>query len=417
VSTPNGTFFRSRWVESPAGVTELAPGTLPAGFRASGLACGIKPSRRLDIGVVACDGDATSAALFTRNALVAAAVELSREADLGRLRAVVVNSGNANVATEEQGREVARAMIAAVAEELGVDGARVGVASTGIIGVPLELETVAQGARRAARELSESGGQAFSEAIMTSDRWPKRASLEVTLSGGAVRLCAQAKGAGMLSPSFATMLCFVQTDAAIDAVTLDRLLRAAVARSFERVSVDGQLSTNDSVFALAGGRAGVPVEPGTADELAFAAALDALLRQLALEMVADGEGAERVARLVVRGAVEAVDPVARAVANSPLVKCALHGRDPNWGRILQAAGQAVPDADLSQLSLHIDGVHVANAGGAMPLDEHALERLAAAMAGSEVDMRLDLAQAEEEAEIFFCDLGPEYVKFNSEYST
>jgi glutamate N-acetyltransferase/amino-acid N-acetyltransferase len=418
VNAPNGTFFRSRWVDAPAGVRELADGTLPSGFRAAGLACGIKPSRRLDIGVVACDDDhATSAALFTRNALVAAAVELSREAELGRLRAVVVNSGNANAATEEQGREVARAMIAAVAGELDVAPSRVGVASTGVIGVPLDLETVAAGARRAAAQLSNSGGAAFSEAILTSDRWPKRASLEVTLGGGTVRLCAQGKGAGMLSPSYATMLCFVQTDAALDAGTLDRLLRTAVENSFERVSVDGQLSTNDSVFAIAGGRSGVRLEPGTDDERAFAAALRALLRQLAVEMVADGEGAERVARLVVRGAGEAVEPVARSVANSPLVKCALHGRDPNWGRILQAAGQAVPDADLSQLSLYIEGIHIANAGGAMPLDEAASERLQAAMADAEVEIRLDLAAAGEETEIFFCDLGHGYVSFNSEYTT
>ena len=418
MSGPDGTFFRSRWVDAPAGVRELEQGTLPRGFRAAGLACGIKPSRRLDIGVVACDDDgATSAALFTRNALVAAAVELSRQADLARLRAVVVNSGNANVATEEQGREVARAMIAAVAGELGIERSRVGVASTGVIGVPLDLETVAEGASRAATALSESGGQAFSEAILTSDRWPKRASLEVRLATGTVRLCAQAKGAGMLSPSFATMLCFVQTDAAVDTSTLDRLLRAAVERSFERVSVDGQLSTNDSVFAIAGGHSGVTVEPGTDDERAFAAALDALLRQLALEMVAAGEGAERVARLIVRGAVEAVEPVARAVANSPLVKCALHGRDPNWGRILQAAGAAVPDADLSQLNLHIEDIHVAGAGGAMALPDPTVKRLDAAMAGPEVEMRLDLATAGDETEIFFCDLGHGYVSFNSEYTT
>lgn len=418
MSGPNGTFFRSRWVDAPAGVTELAPGLLPRGFRASGLACGIKPSRRLDIGVVACDDDdATSAALFTRNALVAAAVEVSREADLGRLRAVVVNSGNANAATEEQGRAVAEAMIGAVAAELGVDRARVGVASTGVIGVPLDMDVVSAGARRAAAERSADGAAAFAEAIMTSDRWPKGASLEVALGPGPVRLCAQAKGAGMLSPDFATMLCFVQTDAAIDAATLDRLLRGAVERSFERVSVDGQLSTNDSVFAIAGGAAGVAVEPGSDDERAFGAALDALLRQLAVEMVADGEGAERVARLVVRGAVEAVDPVARAVANSPLVKCALHGRDPNWGRILQAAGQAVPDADLSRLELYIDGVHVAGAGGAVALADEGRRRLRGAMAASEVELRLDLAPDGEETEIFFCDLGPEYVRFNSEYTT
>jgi glutamate N-acetyltransferase / amino-acid N-acetyltransferase len=418
VSGANGNFFRSRWVDAPPAVTELDPGTLPAGFRAAGLACGIKPSRRTDIGVVTCDADdATSAALFTRNALVAAAVEASREADLSRLRAVVVNSGNANAATEEQGLAVARAMIDVVAAELGVDRSRVGVASTGVIGVPLDMGVVTEGARRAVAEASESGAVAFSEAIMTSDRWPKRAGLEVQLDGGSVRLSAQAKGAGMLSPNFATMLCFVQTDAAVDAATLDRLLRGAVERSFERVSVDGQLSTNDSVFAIAGGGGGVARAPGRGDERTFAAALDALLRQLAVEMVADGEGAERVARLVVRGSVEAVDPVARAVANSPLVKCALHGRDPNWGRILQAAGQAVPDADLSQLELYIEGVHVANAGGAVPLAEEGERRLHGAMAAPEVDMRLELARDGEEAEIFFCDLGPEYVRFNSEYTT
>ena len=418
MSGANGTFFRSRWVDAPPGVSELDSGALPGGFRASGLACGIKPSRRTDIGVVTCDSDdATSAALFTRNALVAAAVEASREADLGRLRAVVVNSGNANAATEDQGLAVARAMIDVVAAELGVDRSRVGVASTGVIGVPLDMDVVSEGARRAAAAASESGAGAFSEAIMTSDRWPKRASLEVPLDRGSVRLSAQAKGAGMLSPNFATMLCFVQTDAAIDALTLDRLLRSAVERSFERVSVDGQLSTNDSVFAIAGGGSGVSVAAGSEDERSFGAALDALLRQLAVEMVADGEGAERVARLVVRGAVEAVDPVARAVANSPLVKCALHGRDPNWGRILQAAGQAVPDADLSQLELYIEDVHVANAGGAVPLAEDGERRLQGAMGSPEVDMRLELARDGEETEIFFCDLGPEYVRFNSEYTT
>jgi glutamate N-acetyltransferase/amino-acid N-acetyltransferase len=418
VSGTNGTFFRSRWVDSPAGVKELEPGSLPAGFRASGLACGIKPSRRSDIGVVTCDSDdATSAALFTRNAMVAAAVEVSRNANLARLRAIVVNSGNANAATEEHGRAVAEAMVAAVGAELGVERSRIAVASTGVIGVPLDMEVVSEGARRAAAEVSDGGGAAFSEAIMTSDRWPKRACLEVPLERGPVRLSAQAKGAGMLSPNFATMLCFVETDALVDPATLGRLLRTAVERSFERVSVDGQLSTNDSVFAIAGGASGLAVEPGSNDERTFAAALDALLRQLAVEMVADGEGAERVARLVVRGAVEAVDPVARAVANSPLVKCALHGRDPNWGRILQAAGQAVPDADLSQLELYIDGVHVANAGGAVPLAADGQRRLHGAMAEAEVDLRLELARDGEEAEIFFCDLGPEYVRFNSEYTT
>ena len=423
MSGPNGNakpgaFFRSRWVDPPGGVEVRAPGPLPAGFRAAGIACGMKQSGRLDLGLLACDaGDATSAALFTRNAIVAAPVEVARTRDLRRLRCVVVNSGIANVGDGERGIEVARAMVEAAAAALDVAPERAGVASTGVIGVGLDRDVVVPGIARVAAELSPGGGAAFAEAIMTTDRWPKHGSLEVSLSGGAVRLCAQAKGAGMISPSFATMLCFVETDAALDPVTLDRMLRAAVARSFERTSVDGQLSTNDSVFCLASGAAGVAVTPGTDDELAFAAALDALLRQLALEIVADGEGAERVARLVVRGSVEAVDPVARAVANSPLVKCALHGADPNWGRILAAAGQAVPDADPAGVDLFIEDLQVARGGSAVALDDAARTRLDEAMAAPEVELRLDLSRGGEEAEIFFCDLGHGYVTLNSEYST
>jgi glutamate N-acetyltransferase/amino-acid N-acetyltransferase len=378
----------------------------------------MKPSGRLDLGLLACDSDdAASAALFTRNAIVAAPVEVARGADLRRLRGVVVNSGIANVGDGERGLEVARAMVAAAAAALEVEPERTGVASTGVIGVGLDRDVVVAGIERIAGELSPGGGRAFAEAIMTTDRWPKQGSLEVALSAGSVRLCAQAKGAGMISPSFATMLCFVETDAAIDPVTLDRFLREAVRRSFERTSVDGQLSTNDSVFCFASGAAGVAVEPGSPDELAFAAALDALLRQLAIEIVADGEGAERVARLVVRGAVEAVDPVARAVANSPLVKCALHGADPNWGRVLAAAGQAVPDIDPRGVDLYIEEVQVAGAGSAVDLDDGARRRLDEAMAAPEVELRLDVSRGGEEAEIFFCDLGHGYVSLNSEYST
>ena len=415
---PDGNFFRSRWVEAPAGVGEVAPGPLPGGFRATGIACGMKASGRLDLGVLACDADAaTSAALFTRNAVVAAPIEVSRGTELRRLRAVVVNSGIANVGDGERGLGVAREMVAATAGALGVEPARVGVASTGVIGVGLDRDTVVQGIERAVPGLSADGGATFAEAIMTTDRWPKHGAVDVPLSGGSVRVCAQAKGAGMISPSFATMLCFIQTDAAIDAITLDRMLRAGVERSFERVSVDGQLSTNDSVFCIASGAAAVTVAPGTQDELSFGAALDALLRQLALEIVADGEGTERVARLVVRGSIEAVDPVARAVANSPLVKCALHGGDPNWGRILAAAGQAVPDADPGGLDLYIEDVQVARGGTAVALDAVGRKRLDEAMSAPEVELRLDHSAGDEEAEIFFCDLGHGYVSINSEYST
>jgi len=418
VNSSNEAFFRSRWVQPPTGVGELDRARLPQGFRAAGVAAGMKASGRLDVGVLMCDADdATSAALFTRNAVVAAPVEVSRGADLARLRAIVMNSGVANVGDGERGLEVARAMVRAGAETLSVAPERVGVASTGVIGVGLDRDTVVGGIERAAGQLSPDGGAVFAEAIMTTDRWPKRASLEVPLSRGSVCLSAQAKGAGMISPSFATMLCFVQTDAVLDATTLARLLRAGAECSFERVSVDGQLSTNDSLFFMASGAAGVGVGPGTQDEIAFTRALDALLRQLALEIVADGEGAERVARLVVRGSVAAVEPVARAVANSPLVKCALHGADPNWGRILAAAGQALPELDPGALDLHIEDIQVARGGTAVALDDRERQRLNDAMSAPEVELRLEISHGEDEAEIFFCDLGPAYVALNSEYST
>jgi glutamate N-acetyltransferase / amino-acid N-acetyltransferase len=421
LSTRPETFFRSRWVSAPEGATELDPVSLPAGFRAAGVATGGKPSGGRDVGVLVCDNDdAASAALFTRNAVTGAPVKVSRRSNLHALRGVVVNAGNANVGTGAPGIAVAEAMTRAVASGLGTDATRIGVASTGVIGVQLEQERILEGVERAVRELSPDGGADFSEAILTGDRGPKRTCLEVALADGPVVLAAQCKGAGMISPAFATMLCFLETDAVLDPTTLGRVVRGATARSFERITVDGQLSTSDSVFAFAGGASGRTVVPGSDDERCFAAALEAVLRQLALEIVADGEGAARVARLLVRGSESAVEPVARAIGNSPLVKCALHGADPNWGRILQAAGQALidlPDEDGLQLALEIEGVPVVRAGEDLSLDDDSSRRLDEAMRAPEVEVELSLGRGDAEAELFFCDLGHEYVSFNSEYTT
>jgi glutamate N-acetyltransferase/amino-acid N-acetyltransferase len=231
-----------------------------------------------------------------------------------------------------------------------------------------------------------------------------------------VRLSAQAKGAGMISPWFATMLCFVETDAELDHTTLERLLDAALERSFERITVDGQLSTNDSVFAFASGDSGVTVQPGADDERTFAEALDALLLQLAIEIVADGEGATRVAKLEVTGSAGATEPVARAVANSPLVKAALFGGDPNWGRILAAAGQALPDLPGIELDLAIEGIEVAKRSVAVQLDDGDRSRLDEAMTGAEVELALGFADGAEQSQIFFSDLSHEYVRINAEYN-
>jgi glutamate N-acetyltransferase/amino-acid N-acetyltransferase len=435
-------FFSSRWVEKPAHVTELDDTGLPAGFRAAGVAAGIKRDG-LDVGVLFCEAEgATSAARFTTNARVGAPVMVSRESQLDGLRAVVANSGCSNVGDGERGIDTARAMQREAAEALGIDAAQVGVASTGVIGLELPRGKAVAGVRDACtqlggvtpRQIGDSGGSAapsddaagagsaatgdadaFSRAILTSDAGPKRACLEVALpSGSSVRLAAQAKGAGMIAPRHATMFCFVQTDAALPAAALDLLTGVCVKRSFDRISVDGQLSTSDTVFAIAGGASGVDIEPESPDELAFGEALDALLRQLALMIVADGEGARRVGRIVVRGRTDAVEPVARSIAYSPLVKTALHGGDPNFGRILQAAGQAWPPGEAFVADLEIEGVQVVSAGDAVV---ESLEEVAPLVAGAEVEYALTVPGSGGETEVFFSDLSEEYVRFNSEYTS
>ncbi|MBA3261680.1 MAG: bifunctional ornithine acetyltransferase/N-acetylglutamate synthase [Thermoleophilaceae bacterium] len=409
-------FFRSRWIEAPEHVTELDSHALPAGFRAGGVAAGIKPEG-LDVGVLVSDtSDTVSAACFTTNARVGAPVIVSRQADLGSLRAVVANSGCSNVGDGKRGLGTALAMQAAAAEELAVEPAQVGVASTGVIGIELPREPVVNGVRAACAGLGDDAAD-FSAAILTSDRGPKRACLGVELGGGSVRLAAQAKGAGMIQPSFATMFCFVQTDAELEAETIELLTGVCVKRSFDRISVDGQLSTSDTVFALAGGASGVRVEPESSDELLLGQALDTVLRQLALEIVADGEGCRRIGRIVVEGRPDAVEQVARSIANSPLVKTALHGGDPNFGRILQAAGQAWPPGDPFVADLEIEGRQLVSAGDAVGLTAADLRELEELVAGDEVEYMLTIPGEGGETEVFFSDLSPEYARFNAEYTS
>ena len=415
--TAPASFFHSRWVERPAHARELEPTGLPRGFRAAGVAAGIKP-RALDVGLIVADEPETaSAARFTRNALVAAPVAVSAGAALDRLRAIVVNSGNANVCDGERGLVTARESQSAAADLLELPAERVALASTGVIGRELPRDRLIDGIGTAVAELRDDAAD-FADAILTTDAGPKRACLEVELPAGNVLLAAQAKGAGMISPRFATMLCFVETDAALDAETLDLLTGVCVKRSFERISVDGQLSTNDTVYALASGASGVRVEQESDDERRFGEALDALLRQLALEIVADGEGATRVGRVIVRGGDELVVPVARAVADSPLVKCALLGADPNFGRILQATGQALGAAGAPFIvDLDIEGRRVASAGEVVDLSGEEWASLEREVSGSEVEIELTVPGSGGETEVFFSDLTHDYVSLNADYST
>jgi glutamate N-acetyltransferase / amino-acid N-acetyltransferase len=381
-------FFSSRWVEPPADVEELDPSLLAPGFRAGGASCGLKGGGKTDVGLLVCDEpEVRSALLLTRNASAAAPIRVCRErCDRGRIRAAVVNSGNANAETGEKGYADALAMCERTADELGLRAENVAVAETGTIGVPLPVGAVLGGIGDAAGTLSPDGAAAFSDAILTTDRWPKRC----TLRAGGVTLSAQAKGGGMIQPNMATMLCFIQTDAVLADPDAD--LREAVNASFHRITVDGQMSTNDTVLLQATGASGRPLPRGL---------LGAVLTQLAIEIVRDGEGAARVGRVEVAEAASAeeAERVARAVANSPLVKTALFGHDPNWGRIAQAAGAALVGEDLEEIGA--DSIDAAELGGKDP----------------EAEIGLRLGRGEHRAHVWFSDLGYDYVRINAEYTT
>ncbi len=409
--------FASRWVEPPAHVSDAADGGLPEGFRAAGVACGLKPSGGLDLGLLVSDEpDTVSAARFTRSGVLAAPVLLTQErCRIDALRVVVANAGNANAATGRRGLEDAARMQGGASSAASAAEDQVAVASTGVIGVPLDVDKISKGILAAHGELASYGDDTFGEAIRTTDKFEKTACLDVELPSGTVRLTAQAKGAGMISPAFATMLCFVQTDAALVPETADLLLGVCVKRSFDRISVDGQLSTNDTAILMASGASGVRVAPESEDEVRLGEALDYLLRRLALLIVRDGEGARRIGRVTVHGGHEPhVVASARAVADSPLVKAALHGGDPNWGRIAQAVGKALFDAAPLPLDIWIEDVQVCAGGAARAYDLPALER---AVAGEEVEYTVGLPGEGAEAEVFFSDLSHEYVTINAEYTT
>ncbi len=422
---PPQPFFASRWVQPPEHVRDLGSAAgLPAGFRAAGVACGIKPSGNPDLGLLVCDApEPVSAARFADTAAPAAPVMLSRErCRLSALRAILANSGCANAATGRQGVEDAAKTQGAAAMALGIEPEQVLLGSTGGISDRLPVEKVLRGVLDVHRRLDRAGDASFQQAIQTTDAFEKRANLAVRLPGGEVRVSAQCKGAGMISPRFATMFCFVQTDAELAPETAELLLSVCLKRSFDRCSVDGQLSTNDTAALICSGASGVRVEPESEDELRLGEALDALLRQLAILMVADGEGAKRIARVLVRGGEqERVDTAARAVANSPLVKAALYGADPNWGRIVQAVGGALGGEGLAgahlPLDVSIEGVQVCCAGAAV-LDTGEVEaRLRPALQRDEVEYEITLPGEGAETEVFFSDLSYDYVRINAEYTT
>ena len=394
--------------------------SFPAGFLASGVVAGLKESGRPDVGVIAVAPEwrarAASAAMFTTNAFAAAPVIVSRrECELTRLVAVTMNSGNANACTGDAGLAAARAMQVACAEALGVTPSAVAVGSTGIIGVQLDAALLTRAVARAAAALTPGGGPDFNRSIMTTDRFPKMCAYEMDAAGGSVRLGVCAKGAGMISPAMATMLCVVTTDAVLTAEQMQALLSEGVRRSFNRVTVDGEQSTNDSVFFLSSGASGL--RPEGSDLARLGRVIDAMLLRTALMMVADGEGATKIVQLSVLGAETEGDAaaVARAIADSPLVKTAMHGGDPNWGRIISASGAALAGRSLPSARLRLCGVTVVEGGAACPVSDSDRERLHAAMKGPEIDICLDLGCGGASEEVFFADMGHDYITINAEY--
>lgn len=412
-------------------MTFLPDGTVttPLGFGAGATACGLKASGRDDLALLGSDRQMAAAGIFTQCALPAAPVLLDRETlgrDASALRGVVVNAGIANACTGAAGMADARAMQAAAAEALGCRAEQVLVLSTGVIGRRLDMAKVRAGVTGAAARLRPGGGAELARAIMTTDTRPKEAAVEVALAGGAVRIGGVAKGAGMIHPDMATMLAIVTTDAAVGAAELDAMLRAAAAASFNRISVDGDTSTNDTLLLLANGAAGVGLA-GAGDRAAFAAGLLAICRRLALAIVRDGEGARRLAAIEVLGAVDAAQALAaaRTIATSPLVKTALAGGDPNWGRILAAAARSGAALDADRVGLAIatgdgdggaggDWLTLVTGGVAAPYAE---EAAAAILAGADVAIRLKLGVGSATETVWTCDLTADYVAINADYTT
>ena len=411
----------TRFATLPAAARSVKGGvTHPKGFVAAGVSSGVKKRGKLDLGILLSEVPAVSAATFTGNAAAAAPVRLTREtSDCAHLRAVVVNAGNANAVTGKQGLADAARMRLLAANHLRLPVEAVAVCSTGIIGVPLPMERIEAGIDAASRGLAAGASADFAAAIRTTDKHAKYGALDVKLAEGVVHLGFSAKGCGMISPNMATMLCFATCDAELDEAAWAEMLHAAVRASFNRITVDGQESTNDTVIGLCNGASGV--RPGEDGRAVLAEALSAALLSLAISIVADGEGSTRTMQLIVSGAHshEQAESVARAVANSPLVKTAFYGRDPNWGRIMQAIGQALGRHGHTALPAHIayEDVVIVDKGHPAELDAAARERLVAVMHQPEIALTVALNGPGEETVIYFSDLTHDYVTLNAEYST
>jgi len=386
--------------------------TSPKGFLAGAAAAEIKYQGRLDLGILFSEKPCTVAGRFTRNKIKAAPVQWCQEiVKSGKAQVVIVNSGCANACTGTQGMKDAKAMAQAAAMKLDISDESVLVASTGVIGVKLPVDKIEAGTMM--MELSPRGGHDLARAIMTTDTHPKEIAVAVAEYG--FTIAGIAKGAGMIHPDMATMLSFLTTDAKIDARLLDRFLGEAVDASLNMITVDGDTSTNDTVLILANS-AGGAVKAGTKAAEAFAQALSQVCTYLARSIAADGEGATRLIEVTVEGAKTLADArmAARTIVGSPLVKSAVHGCDPNWGRIIAALGRSGADFNPKKVDLYLAGMQLMSAGEPVSFDK---KKAGAAMGKDEVKVRVALNGGKHQATAWGCDLTAEYVVINSDYTT
>jgi glutamate N-acetyltransferase/amino-acid N-acetyltransferase len=424
------------------------PSQIPRGFRFAATACGLKKTGGLDLALIASDTPASAAAVFTTNLVQAAPVVLSRahvRKAARRMRAIIVNSGNANCCTGRAGMRASQDTAARTAREIGCEADEIIVCSTGVIGVPMKVEKILSALPELAGSLASRGESfdALTHAIMTTDTRPKWAAAACRIGGKTVRVLGCAKGAGMIHPNMATMLAFVVTDAAIAPALLRRALREVTARTFNSITVDGDTSTNDTLAILANGASGARILAGRsfgfdkraakkrgalapeADFRKFVSALEKICRSLALAIVADGEGAQRVVEIEVRGARTDRDArrIALTIAHSPLVKTAVAGADPNWGRILAAAGRAGVRFDPNRARITLAGIPVFRRGRPLPFDERAAHQ---AMLAKHICIVMDLGErtpkrksgtTRHSARIYTCDFTAEYVRINASYRT
>jgi glutamate N-acetyltransferase / amino-acid N-acetyltransferase len=393
--------------------------TAVPGILAGGVVAGIKPSGKKDLALIYSSTPARAAAVFTSNQVKGAPVLVSSEhVRGGQAQAIVASSGCANVCTGEQGIADAREMTRIVGDLLRIPGGHVLVAATGVIGVPLPMDKIRAAMPNLVKSLSPQGGKAAAEAIMTTDTHPKEAAVRVEVGGRPVTIGGIAKGVAMLEPHLATMFCFVASDAAVARGALAPVLKRSVDRSFNRTTVDSDTSTSDTVALLANGLAeNTPLETGSRGIRQFAAGVDAVMTKLARMLVADAEGATKLVTVAVRGAANSRDALtaARAVANSPLVKAAINGLDPNWGRIMMALGKSPARIDQGKVAIAFDDEALVERG--MQKEGVRIERIREIMGLSEYGISIDLGLGRGEDRVWTCDLSEEYVRLNAKYTT